>query len=322
MYWINVAQLLNRHLRRLHKLAHQLTSGLFIMCLLVISQHSYGFDRGEEPGGDVGASVGGSVGGGSIGGGSFGGGIGGGSFSGSIGSGYWGSGISFDDEIEEIIVTAPRLPPSSGVTWISGAALDGWVFDSLASNIVAPGSGSYSTGSNSAPQKNNPNFNQNCWRSLTGKPDARISSGFGYRSDPITGGPDLHNGIDVAVETGTPLYAARGGRVRDLHRGIPVGQHGGVDNGNYVRINYHDGTQGVYLHMKTVDPQGGQVVVAGQRIGTSNDTGRSAGPHLHYTVYDGQGSGKTALDPTKAHNQCQSGEESVAYMGGFGHFGL
>ena len=61
MYWINVAQLLNRHLRRLHKLAHQLTSGLFIMCLLVISQHSYGFDRGEEPGGDVGASVGGSV---------------------------------------------------------------------------------------------------------------------------------------------------------------------------------------------------------------------------------------------------------------------
>lgn len=318
MYWINVAQLLNRHLRRLHKLAHQLTSGLFLMCLLVFSQHSYGFEAGSSSFSGGGSSAGSPGGGGRAGGGYSGG---GGSYSSSFRSGDRGSG-SGSGYIEEIIVTATRPSPSSGVTWISGAGLDGWIFSSLASNIVAPGSGSYGSSSNSATQKNNPNFKQNCWRSLTGKPDARISSGFGYRKDPITGARRLHNGFDIAVGTGTPLYAARAGRVNRVHKGIPVGKHGGVDNGNYVRINYHDGTQGVYLHMKDVRAAKDQFVSAGQFIGTSNDTGRSDGAHLHYTIYDGQGRSKKALDPTKAHSQCQSGKQSGAYMGGFGHFGL
>ena len=216
----------------------------------------------------------------------------------------------------------PRIEPSSGVTWISGAALDGWIFSSLASNIGPAGPGSYGSSGNSATQKSNPDFKQNCWRSLTGKPNARISSAFGYRRHPISGVTKPHNGIDIEVETGTPLYAARAGTVNRVHKGIPVGQHGGVDNGNYVRINYRDGTQGVYLHMKKVDSYLGQFVEAGQKIGTSNDTGASAGPHLHYTVYDGQGSGKNALDPTKADNQCQSGEKSLAHMSDYGRYDL
>lgn len=203
MFWINDEHEVNQHTAPLCKWAYLVTSGLFLMFLLVFPYHSYGFDRGDEPGGDVGASVGGSVEGGSIG-----GGIGGGSFSGSIGIGYGGSGSS---SIDEIIVTAPRLPPSSGVTSISGAGLDGWIYSSLASNIGPAGPGSYGSSGNSAPQKSNPDFKQNCWQSLTGKPNARISSAFGYRKDPITGGRELHNGFDVAVETGTPLYAARGG---------------------------------------------------------------------------------------------------------------
>lgn len=320
MFWINLGQVLIRHTGALRNQASQVTSRLFLLLFVVFPHHSHGFGRGE-PGDGVGASVGGSVGGGSIGGGS----IGGGSFSSSIVIGFGGSESSSWDNnetIEEVIVTAPRLPPSSGVTSISGAALDGWIFSSLASNIGPAGPGSYGSSGDNASQKSNSNFKNNCWQSLTAKPNARVSSGFGYRADPITGVRRLHNGFDLAVETGTPLYAARGGRVRDLHRGIPVGQHGGVDNGNYVRINFNDGSQGVYLHMKTVDPQVGQLVVAGQLIGTSNDTGRSAGAHLHYTIYDGQGSGKKALDPTKAHNQCQSGEQSLAYMGDYGRYDL
>lgn len=314
MFWVNDEHEVNQHTAPLCKWAYQVTSGLFLMFLLVFPYHSYGFDRGDEPGGDVGASVGGSVGGGSIG-----GGIGGGSFSGSIGIGYGGSGSSL---IDEIIVTAPRLPPSSGVTWISGAGLDGWIYSSLASNIGLAGVGLYGSSGNSAPQKSNPDFKQNCWQSLTGKPDARISSAFGYRRDPITGGRELHNGFDVAVETGTPLYAARGGRVDEALSGIPVGQFGGRPNGNYVRINYYDGTQGVYLHMKDVEAIKDQFVSAGQFIGTSNDTGRSAGPHLHYTIYDGQGRSKKALDPTQVHGQCQSGQQSLAHMGDYGRYDL
>lgn len=180
MYWINVGQAVNRHIVPLHKWAYQVTSGLFLVFLLVIPHHGHGSEAGSSSF-SGGSSAGPPGGGGSAGGGSFGGGFGGGSYSGSIGIGYGGSGSS---PIDEIIVTAPRLPPSSGVTWISGAGLGGWIYASLASNIGTTGPGSYSTSSNSAKRKNNPNFKQNCWRSLTGKPDARISSGFGYHRHP------------------------------------------------------------------------------------------------------------------------------------------
>ena len=97
MFWINDEHELNQHTAPLCKWAYLATSRLFLMFLLVFPYHSYGFDRGDEPGGDVGASVGGSVGGGSI---------GGGSFSGSIDFGFDSSGSS-SKEIDEIIVTAP-----------------------------------------------------------------------------------------------------------------------------------------------------------------------------------------------------------------------
>ncbi len=86
-----------------------------------------------------------------------------------------------------------------------------------------------------------------------------------------------------------------------------------MDNGNYVRINYHDGTQGVYLPHEKVDSYLGQFVEAGQKSAHPTIPARPQA-HLHYTIYDGQGSSKKALDPTKAHSQCQSGKQSGAYM--------
>ncbi len=96
MYWINVARVTkSRHLRRLHKLAHQLTSGLFIMCLLVVSAaYSCGFEAGSSSfsgGGSSAGSPGGvDVPAAAI----LASGIGGGSFSGSIGTGHRSAGSS------------------------------------------------------------------------------------------------------------------------------------------------------------------------------------------------------------------------------------
>ena len=75
-------------------------------------------------------------------------------------------------------------------------------------------------------------------------------------------------------------------------------------NGNFVRINYDDGTQGVYLHMQHRERVvfADDRVGAGDLIGYSNDTGRSEGPHLHYTHYNRSGQ---AEDPTLIHAQCE-----------------
>ncbi len=75
-------------------------------------------------------------------------------------------------------------------------------------------------------------------------------------------------------------------------------------NGNYVRINYSDGTQGVYLHMETVDVAAGNEVYSGDYLGTSNDTGSSSGPHLRYEQYNDKNRNSTS-DPTLAHPDCE-----------------
>ena len=72
-------------------------------------------------------------------------------------------------------------------------------------------------------------------------------------------------------------------------------------NGNFVRINYDDRTEGVFLHLLEVFVEGGQGIGAGEVIGTSNDTGRSSGPHLHYTQYD---ESDTPVNPVESHASC------------------
>ena len=136
-----------------------------------------------------------------------------------------------------------------------------------------------------------------CWRQLTGSPNARLSAPYG-ESRPK--GP--HNGIDIAVPTGTPVYAAKTGVVNELEGELPVGDRS-TANGNFVRIDYDDGTQGVFLHLKSVSVDTGATVKAGQKVGESNDTGSSSGPHLHYSSYKNQ-SDREAVDPQLEHGDC------------------
>jgi murein DD-endopeptidase MepM/ murein hydrolase activator NlpD len=117
---------------------------------------------------------------------------------------------------------------------------------------------------------------------------ARVSSGFGWRSDPIDGVLRQHRGLDLPAAQGTPIAAALGGVVSF------AGESSGY--GNLIVVDHPDGLQTAYAHCDTVDVQVGDPVDVGAKLGTVGSTGRSTGPHLHFEVRrDGQ-----AIDPHSA----------------------
>ena len=104
----------------------------------------------------------------------------------------------------------------------------------------------------------------------------RMSSGFGYRRDPFTGGGAMHAGLDFTGAHGSPILAAAPGRISF------VGRQGGY--GNTVEIDHGHGIMTRYAHLSGFSGRVGQVVTAGQQIGRMGSTGRSTGTHLHFEV--------------------------------------
>ena len=104
-----------------------------------------------------------------------------------------------------------------------------------------------------------------------------LTSAFGYRIHPIHGDWRMHNGVDMSCAQGTPIYAARSGKVT-----VASYQAGGA--GNYVSINHGDGYSSIYMHMTHYIVSPGQYVTAGQVIGYVGSTGGSTGPHLHFGI--------------------------------------
>ena len=107
------------------------------------------------------------------------------------------------------------------------------------------------------------------WRKLT--------SPYGYRIHPTTGQYKFHNGVDLANDQGTPIYAARSGKVT-------VDTYGST-YGYYVTINHGDGYSSLYAHMTRSVVDKGDTVKKGQLIGYMGSTGRSTGPHLHFSIF-------------------------------------
>ncbi len=108
-----------------------------------------------------------------------------------------------------------------------------------------------------------------------------LTSPFGMRIHPIRGTWKMHNGVDLAAAQGTPIYAAKSGKVT-----VASYQAGGA--GYYVSINHGDGFSSVYMHMTHYIVSPGQYVTAGQVIGYVGSTGGSTGPHLHFGIsYNG-----------------------------------
>lgn len=107
-----------------------------------------------------------------------------------------------------------------------------------------------------------------------------ISSYYGYRKNPNTGREEIHRGLDIAVPTGTKVYAAHDGTVTTA----------AYDSyyGNYVVIE-KDGYTTKYAHMERLQVRKGQKVKKGAAIGTTGNTGSSTGSHLHIEcLYNGE----------------------------------
>lgn len=103
-----------------------------------------------------------------------------------------------------------------------------------------------------------------------------VTSTFGVRRDPFDGQRRMHEGLDIAARTGTPVISTAAGIVRE------VGSEPGY--GKFVVIDHGYGYSTIYGHNSRILVSVGQRVKRGDVIASSGNTGRSSGPHVHYEV--------------------------------------
>jgi murein DD-endopeptidase MepM/ murein hydrolase activator NlpD len=104
-----------------------------------------------------------------------------------------------------------------------------------------------------------------------------VSDGFGSRRNPFGGGGyEMHSGLDIATNHGSPISATADGIV------LFAGSYQGY--GNVVVIDHGYGLTTRYAHMSSIDVEVGQHVTRGKKIGAVGSTGRSTAPHCHYEV--------------------------------------
>jgi len=138
---------------------------------------------------------------------------------------------------------------------------------------------------------NIPNLKENLILETGGYPlpyRVAVTSSYGWRNNPVTGQYSFHSGIDLGASLGTPVLAAKTGKVEF------AGWEGGY--GNFIEVIHNSiGTR--YAHLSEIYVTAGQRVRRGQQIGKVGSTGRSTGPHLHFEVIIPSAQGWATLDP-------------------------
>ena len=119
----------------------------------------------------------------------------------------------------------------------------------------------------------------------------KTTSGYGYRTNPVTGKKEFHHGIDLVG--GTKILATADGKVVKV---VNKGSKGGTMC--LIRIQHKD-YQSAYYHIKSgsAKVKVGDYVKKGQHIATIGNTGKATGIHLHFQI--DKGSNATSIDPTK-----------------------
>lgn len=105
--------------------------------------------------------------------------------------------------------------------------------------------------------------------------DRAINSRFGMRT--VMRVRRMHQGVDIAAPSGTPVMAAAEGEV--VRAGFNRGGYG-----NFIEVRHPNGMTSFYAHLSRIDVSAGDHVDQGERIGRVGSTGRSTGPHLHFEV--------------------------------------
>ena len=117
---------------------------------------------------------------------------------------------------------------------------------------------------------------------LDARPDlvpakGKVTSKFGYRTSPFTGRRQFHQGIDIANDKGTPIYAAGTGIV--TFSGWNAGY------GKTIIISHGNGFRSVYAHNNENLVEAGQKIKKGDLIAKMGSTGKSTGPHVHFEIH-------------------------------------
>lgn len=102
--------------------------------------------------------------------------------------------------------------------------------------------------------------------------NGRLTSKFGEKRSNGT----VHNGIDLAAASGTPVLAPEKGIVTSVWKDSI--------NGNALKMLHYQGYTTGYAHLSKVSVKVGDTITKGQKIGEIGSTGRSTGPHLHFVV--------------------------------------
>ena len=111
---------------------------------------------------------------------------------------------------------------------------------------------------------------------IAGKAD--VSSEFGLRPNPFGARSyEMHEGIDFSGPVGKPILATAEGVV------VRADYNGGY--GNHVRIDHGYNYETLYAHLSEIEVRIGDRVQRGDVVGYLGSTGRSSGPHLHYSIY-------------------------------------
>jgi murein DD-endopeptidase MepM/ murein hydrolase activator NlpD len=115
--------------------------------------------------------------------------------------------------------------------------------------------------------------------------NTEITSDFGKRTNPFGYNQEFHDGLDFAGKTGDPVLATASGTVIEAGWGNGYGQYVALDHGN--------GYTTLYAHLSEISIELGDELDRGQTLGLLGSTGRSTGPHLHYSIFKND----EAIDP-------------------------